>query len=264
MSWASSAPTIVGANTSGGVIAVANGTATVTASMDGVVGTGTVNVVQTAKKLTFDAAPLTTQNGVAIPAVVVRVRDSLGTVVASATNDVSLALSTNPAGATLSGTTTVNAVNGVATFNGLSIDKPATGYRLTAGSGTLAVAKTGDFEIMNVPIRADSVKLAGTTIKIAGSLNYTTWITNGEGKSATVVGVQAYILQGAFTNAAGGTNVIGCTATSGVVAPGTCKTDASLNATVGTFVAGPATVKIEFHEGQTLRGTFTFPVTIVP
>src|SRR4051812_19663600 len=109
-SWVSSAPAIVGANTSGGVIAVADGSATVAASLDGIAGTGTVNVVQTPKQLTFDAGPIATQNGVVLPGITVRVRDSLGIVVAKATNGVSLALTTNPAGATLSGTTTVSAI----------------------------------------------------------------------------------------------------------------------------------------------------------
>ncbi|MFD1808004.1 hypothetical protein ACFSHQ_07035 [Gemmobacter lanyuensis] len=43
-----------------------------------------------------------------------------------------LAIGTNAGSGTLSGTKTVNAVNGVATFSGLSIDKAATGYTLTA------------------------------------------------------------------------------------------------------------------------------------
>ncbi len=43
---------------------------------------------------------------------------------------VSVSLGTNPAGGTLSGTTTVDAASGVAVFEDLSIDKPGTGYTL--------------------------------------------------------------------------------------------------------------------------------------
>jgi hypothetical protein len=264
LSWASSAPAIVGANTSGGVIAVANGTATIAVSLDGIAATGTVNVAQTPAKLAFVTQPLATQNGVTMPKVDVQVRDALGTLVADATNQVTLALAAVPGITPLTGTTQVAATAGVASFTTLAIGTPATGYTFVATASGLTPVSSNAFEIMNVPIRADSVKLADNTIKINGTLNYTVWITNGEGKNATQVGVQAWILQGQFTNAAGGTNVIGCTAAGGVVAAGTCRTDASLNATVGTFVAGPATVRIDFNEGGALRGSFTFPITIVP
>jgi hypothetical protein len=49
----------------------------------------------------------------------------------SATNAVTLAIGANPSNGTLSGTTTVNAVNGVATFSGLNISKTGTGYLLS-------------------------------------------------------------------------------------------------------------------------------------
>jgi len=39
-----------------------------------------------------------------------------------------------PGGGTLSGTTTLSAVSGVATFSNLSIDKSGAGYTLTAAS----------------------------------------------------------------------------------------------------------------------------------
>ena len=41
-----------------------------------------------------------------------------------------MAIGTNPGGGTLSGTTTVAAVAGVATFSNLSINKAGTGYTL--------------------------------------------------------------------------------------------------------------------------------------
>jgi hypothetical protein len=54
---------------------------------------------------------------------------------------------TGAAGAALSGTVTVNAVNGVASFNGLSISKAGDGYRLTASSSGLSTAETTAFDI---------------------------------------------------------------------------------------------------------------------
>ena len=57
-----------------------------------------------------------------------------------------LAIGTNPGGGTLSGTTTVAAVNGVATFSNLSINKVGTGYTLTASDGSLTAATSSSFQ----------------------------------------------------------------------------------------------------------------------
>jgi hypothetical protein len=54
---------------------------------------------------------------------------------------------TGAAGAMLGGTVTVNAVNGVASFSGLSISKAGSGYRLTAVSSGLSTAESSVFEI---------------------------------------------------------------------------------------------------------------------
>ena len=43
---------------------------------------------------------------------------------------------------------TGTAVNGVAAFTGLTIDKVGTGYTLTATSGTLTLATTSSFDVV--------------------------------------------------------------------------------------------------------------------
>jgi len=48
---------------------------------------------------------------------------------------------------TLSGTTTVNAVNGVATFPNLSIDQPGTGYTLVVNAANVSGAESAQFDI---------------------------------------------------------------------------------------------------------------------
>ena len=53
-----------------------------------------------------------------------------------------------PGGGTLSGTTTVSAVNGVAVFSNLSIDKTGDGYTLTATSAGLTGATSPPFDIL--------------------------------------------------------------------------------------------------------------------
>src|SRR5205814_2334939 len=61
--------------------------------------------------------PATTEGGVAVSPVRLAVQDALGTTVLGATQVVTLGLAANTTGATLSGTTTVGAVDGFATFN---------------------------------------------------------------------------------------------------------------------------------------------------
>ena len=53
---------------------------------------------------------------------------------------ITVAIGTNPGGGTLSGTTTVAAVSGVATFSTLSINAAGAGYTLNAASGALTGA----------------------------------------------------------------------------------------------------------------------------
>src|SRR5206468_3184871 len=87
-----------------------------------------------ATHLAFGVQPSNTQVGATItPAVTVTALDASGNTVPSFTGAISLALG-NAGGATLSGNGPVNAVNGVATFANLTIDKVGTGYTLTAPS----------------------------------------------------------------------------------------------------------------------------------
>ncbi len=110
-------------------------------------GDGTVTAPPVASKLAFTVQPTNSVAGVSFgPPVAVTIEDQAGTPVTSATNAVTLAIGTNPGGGTLSGTTTVSAVNGVATFN-LSIQKAASGYTLAASSPSLSGATSGSFAI---------------------------------------------------------------------------------------------------------------------
>ena len=62
-----------------------------------------------------------------------------------------MAIAVNAGGGTLSGTKTVAAVAGVATFSTLSIDSTGTGYRLAATSGSLKADTSSAFSITAGP-----------------------------------------------------------------------------------------------------------------
>ncbi|HEV8122979.1 MAG TPA: Ig-like domain repeat protein [Gemmatimonadales bacterium] len=101
-----------------------------------------------ATKLGFGVQPTNTQAGSAIsPAVTVLIQDASGNTVSGATNAVSLALGNNPSSGVLSGTLTVNAVNGVATFSDLSVDKVGSAYTLAATASGLSGAASNGFNI---------------------------------------------------------------------------------------------------------------------
>src|SRR5947209_17457790 len=94
-------------------------------------------------KLAFTVQPSNATAGQAIAASVqVTAQDQNGATATSFAGQVTLALGTNPAGGRLSGTATVTAVNGVATFSDLAIDRAATGYTSSAAASSLSTCPT--------------------------------------------------------------------------------------------------------------------------
>jgi hypothetical protein len=105
-----------------------------------------------ASRLAFTVQPTTTRAGAPItPAVQVSVQDAFGNLVPSFAAPVTVALGVNPAGGILSGGTTVSAVNGVATFGPLSIDKSGAGYALTATASGLTASSSAAFTVTGGP-----------------------------------------------------------------------------------------------------------------
>jgi len=102
----------------------------------------------TATHLVFTAQPSSTPATQAMAsAVIVQAEDGAGEVDTSYSDVVTLSLSSNPDGGTLGGNFSVNAINGVATLNNLTVDKADTGYVLTATSGSLTPAVSVKFTI---------------------------------------------------------------------------------------------------------------------
>src|SRR2546427_4272744 len=116
--------------------------------------------VPTAARLAFTVQPSNATAGVAIsPPVTVTIQDASGNPMTNATDRVTVALRTTASGGTLSGTTAVDAVNGVATFSNIAIQFASTGYTLTASSGTWTGATSAAFAIP--PAAAAKVAFAG-------------------------------------------------------------------------------------------------------
>ena len=100
-----------------------------------------------ARTLTFTQQPQATAAGTAIPPVQVVALDSAGHTATSFTGPITVSLSANPGGDTLS-PRTINAVNGLATFSNLRIDKAAPGYMLVATANGLPNAPSIAFTVV--------------------------------------------------------------------------------------------------------------------
>jgi hypothetical protein len=98
-------------------------------------------------QLRFTAQPSATSGGQVLAPVQVAIQDASGHTVVTASDIVTLALGTNQNGATLSGTTAIAAVNGVATFSTLSIDKVGSAYTFIASATNLLATTSAAFAV---------------------------------------------------------------------------------------------------------------------
>jgi hypothetical protein len=103
-----------------------------------------------ANNLTFGAQPTNITAGNALPGFTIVVRDVTGDTVSSYNSGVTVAISGGTAGASLVGTTTVNALNGVAVFSNLTVDRAGTAYRLIASLPPLPEVPPAQSNTFNV------------------------------------------------------------------------------------------------------------------
>jgi hypothetical protein len=165
------------------------------------------------------------------PAVQVEIRDQFGNRVTSATHNITLAIGANPGGGTLSGSTTIAAVAGVATFSNLSINQVGTGYTLTASATpALTGATSSAFNITAGVVSASQSTVAAVpTSIIAGSATTTITVTakdaGGNPVSGATVVLSASGTGNTITQPAGPTDANG-------VATGTLRSTVAGNKTV--------------------------------
>ncbi|HLL06783.1 MAG TPA: Ig-like domain-containing protein [Myxococcaceae bacterium] len=112
-----------------------------------------------ASKVGFTNTSIQATAGATLPVIEVALQDADGATVRGATSAVTLVLASGPAAAELAGTLTVNAVDGVARFSDLRINKAGSGYSLRATSGSLGAATSVTFDV--VPAAASVVELTG-------------------------------------------------------------------------------------------------------
>jgi hypothetical protein len=121
--------------------------ATINASLiTGLAGTLSITAVPLAG-LSFDQEPTDAGTDAVIsPPITVDVNDTSGDVDSTSSTDVTLSFASNTTGATLGGTTTVAAVNGVATFSDITVNTPGD-YTLSATDPAADLATSDSFHI---------------------------------------------------------------------------------------------------------------------
>ena len=159
-----------------------------------------------ASMLAFTGQPSNTTAGATIsPAVQVTARDAFGNTATGFTGTVTVAIGTNPGGGTLSGTTSVGAVNGVATFANLSINKAGSGYTLQATAASLTGATSASFNI--TPAAASMLAFTGqpSNTTAGATISPAVQVTARDAFGNTATGFTGTVTVAIGTNPGGGT-----------------------------------------------------------
>jgi hypothetical protein len=105
-----------------------------------------------ASQLAFDDQPQDVDAGTILPPITVRIEDVNGTLIATATNTVTI-VADHPAGVALGGDTTRAAVGGIATFDDLTLSQAGTAVTLFASVSGLTQDESEAFDV-DVPTGA--------------------------------------------------------------------------------------------------------------
>jgi hypothetical protein len=131
------------------------GTKTVTATVEAEGGPVMLSSRPTAEfilvsvsRLVFTSAPTSGTAGEPLGAFEVTIQDAQGQTVTNASDTVTVALGSGSAQAPLKGTVSVAAVNGVARFSTLVLEKAGTGYTLGASAAGWASATSPSFDVL--------------------------------------------------------------------------------------------------------------------
>lgn len=137
-------------------------------------------------ELDFSVQPTASTSATPIsPAVEVSLLDLMGNVITSYTGDITIALGSNPGGATLEGTLTQAAVAGVATFDDLVVNAAGSGYTLIATTAA-GVAETSDAFNVAIPL------VQFSDIHTLGAGNTFPYATNLDLRGFTIAGYSFY------------------------------------------------------------------------
>ena len=149
-------------------------------------------ITHTATKLVFGQEPTSAAVGATInPPVTVIIEDTDGNIVSNDNmTSVTLTIATNPGSGILTGGEAVTAINGIATFRGLSINKLGTGYTLIANcSLELTSATSTTFNI--TPIVSHAISITDVP-NDNGKQVFIKWVSNGSPINSGITNFSIY------------------------------------------------------------------------
>ncbi|MFM8910656.1 MAG: hypothetical protein ACKOH8_08835, partial [Gemmatimonadota bacterium] len=229
--------------------------------------------------LRFVAQPTTVVAQDTMPALAIVVLDAIADTVRAFTGPVRLRLAGGRAGAALTGTTTVNAVAGVARFTNLAVDRDGTGYTLiTSIDSTFAVPSVTStaFDVTPRPIGSIALLSGGgqsTTVGSAFATPVTFQVRGLKGEAIRDV-IVTFVATGGGTLSQARDTSDALGQVSVLWTAGTTTGDFTLTATaLGTTISGsavnrqapdvPATITLTAGGGQTVSQGLPFPDSVI-
>ncbi|MGA7497522.1 MAG: dockerin type I repeat-containing protein [Isosphaeraceae bacterium] len=175
---------------------------------------------------------------------------------------VAVALLSNPGGATLGGTPSVTAQNGVATFSSLTLNEPGVGYTLTVSSSGLTTATTSAFNVQT-QIATVAVGWGTQTVALQTASDGLRLLPAGRNTDIPWLGIDRILitLNQAATLAAGDITVIGSSGTNyGPVTVSGSGTSYTITLSQAINAADRVTITI----GNELIASFTRRLDVLP
>ena len=183
--------------------------------------------------------------------------NSSGNLLSSFDGTVTVALASNPGGATLGGTLTATASNGVATFSNLSLTTAASGYTLVVSGGGLGEGITSAITV--TPAAASQVVITQqppASVTAGSGFGLQATIEDAYGNVET--GDNSDVVTAALASNPGGTTLGGTlsvTVSQGVATfSGLTLTKAAAGYTLGVSSTGPGERDLERHHRDTRGG----------
>lgn len=193
--WTSSDGGVATVTQNGLVTAVANGDATISASVNAESGSIPVRVEQVAADIVFSAPPGNSSVGESLGTIEVELHDANGHVVEGFADAVTVSIGVNPRGGILTGPSTGSAVDGVATFVGLSLDEAAAGYTLVATAGAVS-GESDPFNVTRPSLYVGDFSSSAVTVVDLATRTVLGTVTVGSrpgGVAITPDGLTAYV-----------------------------------------------------------------------
>jgi hypothetical protein len=165
---------------------------------------GTLTVIPAPAKLLIKTAPPGSITAGTAFGLVVGAVDTHGNVVPTFDGTVTLTLANNPGGSSLAGRVQVSAVNGIATFTGLTLNKVGRGYRLMASCSSHTIAaRTAAMKV--TPAAAAGLMIASQPLSVTAGAGFSIVVKAKDAYGNVATSFSGYVTLALSSNPGGST-----------------------------------------------------------